>query len=68
MQSFFKDDTLVVELSTTANDINAWDSLNHMSLISEVEKHFKIQFEFFEIMDFENIGELVESITNKLNS
>lgn len=68
MKSFFKNDSLVVSKETTANDIEEWDSLNHMNFISEVEKHFNIQFEFFEIMDLENVGELIESILQKLNS
>ena len=53
-------------MDTTAKDIDAWDSLNHMNLISEVEKAFNLQFDFFEVMDFENIGELVQSIQNKM--
>ena len=68
MKSFFKNDSVVVSKETTANDIEEWDSLNHMNFISEVEKHFNIQFEFFEIMDLENVGELIESILQKLNS
>lgn len=66
MQSFFKKDSLVISVSTSANDIEGWDSLNHMSFISAIENHFNIEFEFFEIMDLENIGELVESISQKL--
>ena len=66
LQKFFKDDKIVVSESTSAHDIEAWDSLNHMNLISTIEKHFNIQFDFFEVMDFENIGELVNSIQNKL--
>lgn len=68
MKSFFKNDSLIVSNETTANDIEEWDSLNHMNFISEVEKHFNIQFEFFEIMDLENVGELINSILQKLNS
>ncbi len=68
MKSFFKNDSLIVSEETTANDIEEWDSLNHMNFISEVEKHFNIQFEFFEIMDLENVGELIDSILQKLNS
>lgn len=66
MQRFFKDENLIISMDTTAKDIDAWDSLNHMNLISEVEKAFNLQFDFFEVMDFENIGELVQSIQNKM--
>ena len=66
MRNFFKNDALTISMPTSANDIDDWDSLNHMNLISEIEKKFNVQFEFFEIMDFENIGELVNSIQTKL--
>jgi len=66
MRIFFRDDTLTISMATSANDIDDWDSLNHMTLISEIEKKFNVQFEFYEIMDFENIGELVNSIQTKL--
>ncbi len=66
MRIFFRDEALTISMSTSANDIDDWDSLNHMTLISEIEKKFNVQFEFFEIMDFENIGELVNSIQTKL--
>lgn len=66
MRNFFKNDALTISMATSANDIDDWDSLNHMNLISEIEKKFNVQFDFFEIMDFENIGELVNSIQTKL--
>ena len=68
MKSFFKNDSLSITRETSAKDVLEWDSLNHMNFISEIEKHFNIQFEFFEIMDLENVGELIDSISQKLNS
>ena len=66
MRKFFNIPDLTISENTTAKDIDAWDSLNHMNLISEIEKQFKIQFDFFEVMDFENIDELLKSIENKI--
>ncbi|MBK22253.1 MAG: acyl carrier protein [Flavobacteriales bacterium] len=63
---FFKKEKLAIKSSTTANDIEEWDSLNHMDLIRTIEEEFNIEFEFFEVMDFENIGELVKSIEQKM--
>ena len=66
LSDFFKKENLVISLTTTANDIEEWDSLNHMDLIRSIEEEFNIEFEFFEVMDFENIGELVKSIEQKM--
>ena len=64
-KSFFKNEALVISATTTTDDIENWDSLNHMGLIAEIEKEFEITFDFYEVMDFENVGELLKSITNK---
>jgi acyl carrier protein len=66
MEEFFKLTDLTISENTTAKDIDAWDSLNHMNFIREVEGQFNIQFDFFEVMEFENIGELVKTIKNKI--
>lgn len=66
ISDFFKKEKLTITLTTTANDIEEWDSLNHMNLIRTIEEEFNIEFEFFEVMGFENIGELVKSIEQKM--
>ena len=66
MEEFFKLTDLTISENTTAKDIDAWDSLNHMNFIREVEGQFNIQFDFFEVMEFENFGELVKTIKNKI--
>ena len=66
IKKFFKKEELLITLNTTAIDIEEWDSLNHMELIRAIEFEFKIEFEFFEVMDFENIGGLVKSIQQKM--
>lgn len=64
---FFKTENIHLTSSSSAKDVDAWDSLNHMSLMGEVERSFNIQFEFFELMDFENIGDLIYGVSEKLN-
>lgn len=63
---FFQIDASRITLKTQAGDIEAWDSMNHMELITSIEKHFKIQFDFMEVMDFENIEDMVIAIQNRL--
>ena len=61
------DENIIVSLSTTADDVPEWDSLNHIELVVEVEKEFKISFTTEEIEGFKNVGEMCESIVRKKN-
>ena len=57
-QVVLEDNDIVLRNETTSNDIPEWDSLNHISLVVNIEKQFKIQFTAKEIQDFKNVGEI----------
>ena len=59
----FDDDAIVLGAATTAADIPAWDSLNHISLLIAAEMRFGIKFKTAEMEDLKNVGELVAMIT-----
>ena len=63
----FDDDTITVSDNTTVNDIEDWDSLAHLTLVSSVEEAFSIEFNLTEISDFKNVGEMMSSIEKHLN-
>ena len=48
--------------STTTEDVDGWDSLTHMMIISEIEEDFNIKFKLLDLMSMENIGDLVQAI------
>lgn len=52
--------------ATTADDIEEWDSLSHVQLVVAIEKAFGVKFTALEIMKWKNVGELVDSIAQKL--
>ncbi len=60
-------DKIVLKDETTASDVEEWDSLNHIQLVVTIEKHFKIRFTSREIQSWKNIGEMVDSISAKIN-
>lgn len=57
---------LVVSATTTASDVEGWDSLNHTLLIGEVQKHFNVKFALKEVMKFQNVGDLCAVLRAKL--
>jgi len=64
-QKVFEDDALTVTESTTARDVENWDSLNHLELILSVEEEFGIKFSLGELQDMKNVGMLAQSIEAK---
>tara|TARA_S200000501_G_C20584501_1_gene638751 strand:+ start:377 stop:619 length:243 start_codon:yes stop_codon:yes gene_type:complete len=47
------------------NSIPEWDSIGHMSLISNLEEKFNITFETDDIIDFSSFKKGKEILTNK---
>lgn len=57
-RNVFDDDSIRVTPRTTAKDIEDWDSLEHITLISAVEREFKMKFRMGEISGMKNVGEM----------
>lgn len=51
----------------TAPDVEGWDSLTHMSIITGLEQAFNIKFKLREINKLKNMGSLIELIQGKLS-
>ncbi len=61
----FDDDEIEVYPDTTADDIDDWDSLEHITLISAVEREFRMKFKMGEISSMKNVGEMAAIIAER---
>lgn len=65
-RQLFNDQTIVLSEITTKDDIEAWDSLNHIQVITAIESYYSIYFELNELLAFNNIGDLCRCLQLKL--
>ena len=62
----FDDEALIITSTTSPDDITEWDSLAQITIISQVQDAFEIEFEIEEITAFENVESLLNVIERKL--
>ena len=62
------DDSIALCPDTTANDIEDWDSFNHINIIVAVETKFRIKFQTTEIEGLKNVGQHVGKISFVIHS
>ena len=56
------DEEITLTDDTTAADVDGWDSLTHITLISEVEDAFGIRIAMKDVLGLKNVGELADII------
>ena len=57
---------LILTYETTNNDVEGWDSRSHGQLVVAMQEDFGIEFELFEIISWENLNDIIESIQKKI--
>ena len=61
----FDDEEIMVNDATTADDIEDWDSLEHINLVAAVEQEFGFKFTMGQVVTMKNVGEMVDIILQK---
>jgi len=64
-QKVLEENDITLTREMTAQDIEKWDSLRHIQLISEVERAFGIKFKLREVLSMKNVGDLIDLIHTK---
>lgn len=65
-RDIFDENDLVIKDSTNSDEIEEWDSLNHINLVSAIEKEYKIRFALGELMTLKDVGAMVDLMVEKL--
>lgn len=63
----FDNEELELFENTTMDDVEEWDSLSHLTLISTIEENFDIEFKMDDIMNANEIGSLVDTIAKNIS-
>ena len=61
-----EDDSIELTPTTTAEDVDGWDSMNHIFIVVELEKRLGVKFQAAEMEELKNVGELVSLVQHKL--
>ncbi len=64
--SVLEHDNFQLANETTADDVDGWESITHMMIITEVEKTFNIKFKLMDLMNMNNVGDLLNTIESEL--
>ena len=62
----FDNNDIVVTEQTNANDIEEWDSLIHITLISAVEDEFDVSFDMKTVVSMKNEGDMIDAIEEQI--
>lgn len=58
----FDDESIVLEETTTSDDIEDWDSFEHINLIVAIEDEFSFKIPMGKTVTLKNVGEMVDLI------
>ena len=66
-ESVLEHDDFKLTDETTAQDVDGWESITHMMIISDIEKKFNIKFKLMDLMNMNDIGDLLKTIETEVD-
>jgi acyl carrier protein len=64
--SAFEVEPSSITINTVPADVNAWDSMGHVTLASSLEQEFNLSFDVDELMEMESVREIVRILQSKV--
>ena len=68
LRAILLDDSIVLTMETTRDDVTNWDSFAYVNFIAVVEIELRVKFRVAEVESFENVGAIVRRIKALLSS
>lgn len=65
-EEVLKQPGLKIDYNMSADDIDGWDSLSNMTIISEIEKKWNVHFKLRDIVRMKNIGDMIDVMIRQI--
>jgi len=65
VQDILDNESLNINEQTEATDVEGWDSLAHINIVSQVESEFGVRFSLDELARFSTVGKIIEALQQK---
>ena len=62
----FSDETIDLDRAMTADDIEGWDSVSHITLIYTIEDEFGIKFSSRDLEQLTCVGDLIDIVARRM--
>jgi acyl carrier protein len=57
---------LVITRESNAKNVEDWDSLAHVNLVTAIQNRFKVKFALGELQQLKNVGDMIDLLQTKL--
>ncbi len=64
-RELFDDETMILTEELKADDLEKWDSIQHISILTEVSEEFGISFSMDELQNISSVRDIVEGVLKK---
>jgi len=62
----FDEPDLTITRASNAENVEDWDSMTHVNLVTAIEKRYKVKFALGELQELKNVGDLLDLLGKKL--
>jgi acyl carrier protein len=67
IQDVLDNQSLLIEEIAEIVNVEGWDSLAHINIVSQIESEFEIRFSLEEMATFSNIEKITDAIVGKIH-